>query len=475
MVFSSVIFIFAFLPLLCGLYFIANKSGRNYILLVFSLVFYAWGEPKIIVIMLIIVMLDYFMEAGLGVVYRQGSAYQKLLARILLAATLLSNVGLLVYYKYSVFFIENINHIFSQNISVPDIVLPIGISFFTFQSMSYVFDVYRKDVEAQYNPFYVLLYVSLFPQLVAGPIVRYKTVESEIADRRVTVTDITEGLERFIIGLAKKLVIANKTGELADLIYNGDFLSTPTMWLGTIAYTLQIYFDFSAYSDMAIGLGRIFGFHFEENFNFPYIAKSVTEFWRRWHISLSTWFRDYIYIPLGGNRCSAVRNVFNMLAVWLVTGFWHGASWNFILWGLYYFIFLFLEKYVFRKLLDKIPSFVSHIYTLLIVVFGWVLFRAETLIECKTYIKTMLVPSVSEDAWQYTAIYLEKYGLFLLLGLLFSMPVYPYAKKLMNQLLKRRYLLTKKALKYATLLALFYISVLYLVNSTYNPFIYFRF
>jgi alginate O-acetyltransferase complex protein AlgI len=425
--------------------------------------------------MIAVVMIDYLTAAGIGQVYKRAGAHSRLYAGLLLAASLISNVGVLIYYKYTTFVLENISELFSLNLSIPKIVLPIGISFFTFQAMSYVIDVYRKDVAAQNNPFYVLLYVSLFPQLIAGPIVRYKTVENEIIERTISLTDVTEGLERFIIGLAKKLIIANKTGELADQIFNGSFLSTPTMWLAAIAYTFQIYFDFSAYSDMAIGLGRVFGFHFEENFDFPYISKSITEFWRRWHISLSTWFRDYIYIPLGGNRCSVFRNVMNMFIVWLITGFWHGASWNFVLWGLYYFIFLILEKFLFKRILDKIPAVFSHIYTLGIVLFGWVLFRAETLGQCKIYIKTMLIPYAGEEAWQYMWMYLEKYGLFLLLGFLFSMPVYRTLIRLVNRFLKHRFLSAKRALKYAVLFALFYISVLYLVNSTYNPFIYFRF
>ena len=317
MVFSSAVFLFGFLPLLLGLYFLAKDKYRNYILLIFSLIFYGFGGPKLLVMMIAVVMIDY-LAARLVDKYENNK-----IRKLIMFLTVVLNIGTLFYFKYTGFTVEIINRLVNLNIPVPQIVLPIGISFYTFQAMSYVIDVYRREVKAQKNPFNVLLYVSMFPQLVAGPIVRYKTVAEEIEKRQVTLGGFTLGLERFIFGLAKKLIIANNTGKLADTIFEAEILATPMAWLGAIAYALQIYFDFSAYSDMAIGLGKMFGFNFEENFNYPYISKSITEFWRRWHISLSTWFRDYVYIPLGGNRKGIKRQILNLFIVWSLTGILH--------------------------------------------------------------------------------------------------------------------------------------------------------
>ena len=465
MVFSSSIFLFGFLPLLLGLYFLAKDKYRNYILLFFSLLFYGFGGPKLLILMIILVFIDYFSAILLN------SIKLKKFKKFIFIFTIILNVGVLFYFKYMGLVIDIINRLASFNIPVPDIVLPIGISFYTFQSLSYVIDVYRKEVKVQKNFFNLLLYVSMFPQLVAGPIVRYSTIDEEISKRKITIDSFTYGFERFIFGLAKKLIIANNVGHLADTIFGLTNLTTPIAWLGVIAYTLQIYYDFSAYSDMAIGLGKLFGFNFEENFNYPYISKSVTEFWRRWHISLSTWFRDYIYIPLGGNKKGIKRQIINLFIVWCLTGIWHGAAVNFLLWGLYYFIFLMLEKFVLKKYLDKMPSFISHIYTIFIVMIGWVLFRCDGLNECMQVIKVMFNFSVNDLTNKYLLLYLEKYGLYLFLGVILSIPIFPKIRK---------YMVNKKnifchCIYYGFVFVILFLSIIFLSQASYNPFIYFRF
>ena len=421
MVFSSAIFIFGFLPLLLICYFLTPKNKRNYTLLIFSLIFYGFGEPVFLFVMIAIVMIDYL--SGILI-----DKYEKQKKAVLILSLIL-NLGLLFYYKYTGFFLDTVNTLFNLRLPVPEIVLPIGISFFTFQALSYVIDVYKKEVKVQKNPLYILLYVSMFPQLIAGPIVRYQTVEDEITKREYSWENIAYGIERFVIGFAKKLIISNHMGRLADIIFQGTGLTTDVAWIGAISFTLQIYFDFSGYSDMAIGLGRILGFHFNENFNYPYISKSITEFWRRWHISLSTWFRDYVYIPLGGNRKGALRHIFNMFVVWFLTGFWHGASFNFILWGLYYFVFLLLEKYVFNKIFKNIPSVLKHIYALIIIIFGWVLFNCTNLEQCVYYIKTMIVPNITKQSIELSKIYIDEYGIYFIFGILFSTPIYKIVRK----------------------------------------------
>lgn len=475
MVFSSTIFIFGFLPLLVAVYFVAREKARNYILLLFSLIFYAWGGPKFLLVMVLVVLIDYVMAIGID--YFKNKKWIAA-SKACLIFSILSNIGILGFYKYTKFLLQNIKMLFHWEIAIPDIILPIGISFFTFQALSYVIDVYKQDAEVQKNFFYVLLYVSLFPQLVAGPIVRYKTVDKEIAKRSITQQDIVDGIERFILGFAKKVILANKLGELADSIYNtSDNLYMLTIWLAAAAYMLQIYFDFSAYSDMAIGLGRIFGFHFMENFDFPYISKSVTEFWRRWHISLSTWFRDYIYIPLGGNRYSKKRWFFNLLIVWLLTGIWHGAAWNFIMWGMYYFTFLIIEKVFLARYLKKLPSFFQHLYALFIIFIGWILFRIESIHGILQIFKIMFSFNVNKVSIKLMSLYLCKYGIYLAFAIIFSMPIHRYIKTKISIFLSKYK--TKKnkviCIYYGLLLLLFFITILFLVNSTYNPFIYFRF
>lgn len=466
MVFSSTIFVFLFLPLVLLCYFLAPKKLKNYILLFFSLVFYIFGGPKFLLVLLFVVLIDY-----IGAILINKTNKKKLF----LILTLILNIATLVYFKYTGFFLENVNNIFGLNITIPDIVLPIGISFYTFQAMSYVIDVYRNKVSLQKNYLTLLLYVSLFPQLVAGPIVRYETIEQELKVRKTTFEDVEYGIRRFILGLAKKVIIANQMGALADTIFASSDISTPVAWLGAIAYMFQIYFDFSAYSDMAIGLGRIFGFKFLENFNFPYISKSITEFWRRWHISLSTWFRDYVYIPLGGNRKGIKRQIINLFIVWLLTGFWHGAEWNFVIWGLYYFIFLMLEKFVFNKVLAKTPNVIRHIYTLFIVLIGWVIFRCESLDSIKTMFTSMFTLKITEFSLNELLIYLETYAIYFILAIIFSMPVYYKIVDKINSLKEGKLKLALNILHYGSLIVIFIITIMFLAYSSYNPFIYFRF
>lgn len=466
MVFSSTIFVFLFLPLVLLCYFLAPKKLKNYILLFFSLVFYIFGGPKFLLVLLFVVLIDY-----IGAILITKTNKKKLF----LILTLILNIATLVYFKYTGFFLENVNNIFGLNITIPDIVLPIGISFYTFQAMSYVIDVYRNKVSLQKNYLTLLLYVSLFPQLVAGPIVRYETIEQELKVRKTTFEDVEYGIRRFILGLAKKVIIANQMGALADTIFASSDISTPVAWLGAIAYMFQIYFDFSAYSDMAIGLGRIFGFKFLENFKFPYISKSITEFWRRWHISLSTWFRDYVYIPLGGNRKGIKRQIINLFIVWLLTGFWHGAEWNFVIWGLYYFIFLMLEKFVFNKVLAKTPNVIRHIYTLFIVLIGWVIFRCESLDSIKTMFTSMFTLKITEFSLNELLIYLETYAIYFILAIIFSMPVYYKIVDKINSLKEGRLKLALNILHYGSLIVIFIITIMFLAYSSYNPFIYFRF
>lgn len=461
MVFSSSIFVFCFLPILILLYFLLPKRFNNTILLVFSIIFYIFGGVKFLFILLLTVFISYLG----GLLIDKYKDHKKLI----LIGTIILNLLFLIYFKYTNFFVENINTIFKTNIKLWSIVMPIGISFYTFQSLSYVIDVYKKSVGVQKNYFLLLLYVSLFPQLVAGPIVRYETIEKEITNRHTSVDDFCYGLERFILGLAKKVIIANKMGQLADIIFDDISFTTPIIWLGAIAYTMQIYFDFSAYSDMAIGLGRIFGFHFLENFNFPYIATSITDFWRRWHISLSTFFRDYVYIPLGGNKKGVFRQIINMAVVWFLTGMWHGASWNFILWGLYYLVFLILEKFVLNKVLQKIPNFFKHIITLLIIIVGWLLFRIEDLTVFKEAFVSLFNFNITSTSLSIARIYIETYYVYFIVAFIFSTPIYYVICKKLD---KYKWFIV---LKYFGLLCLFILTIAFLAQSSYNPFIYFRF
>lgn len=466
MVFSSAIFVFLFLPLVLLCYFLSPRKLKNYVLLFFSLVFYIFGGPKFLLVLLAVVLIDY---VGAILIHKTNKK------KLFLILTITCNILVLVYFKYTGFFLENVNSIFGLKITIPKIVLPIGISFYTFQAMSYVIDVYRNKVKLQKNFLTLLLYVSLFPQLVAGPIVRYETIEDELNNRKETFNDISEGIKRFILGLAKKVIIANQMGLLADTIFGLNELSTPVAILGGIAYMFQIYFDFSAYSDMAIGLGRIFGFKFLENFNFPYISKSITEFWRRWHISLSTWFRDYIYIPLGGNRKGIKRQIINMLIVWLLTGFWHGAEWNFVLWGLYYFIFLVLEKFVLNKFLDKLPNVLKHVYAIVVIYFGWILFRCDSMELLKHYFNALFSFNFSAMSFNEILIYLESYYVYFILAIIFSTPVYYKLVEKISSVKNKKLKLVLDIIHYLGLIVIFIITIMFLAYSSYNPFIYFRF
>lgn len=471
MVFSSVNFIFAFLPLLFAAYFLIPKKfrkARNLILLLFSLFFYAYGEPRYVLVMLASIFVNYMFGLLIGI--QREKKIQKPIIKSTVALAVIINLGILIYFKYTGFLVENACELFQMNWRIPHIVMPIGISFFTFQGLSYVFDIYYGKVREQRNPLYVALYISLFPQLIAGPIVRYETIAEEIVERRENREDMASGIRRFIIGLGKKMLIANQMGLIADTVFaikTGD-LTLSMAWIGAVAYTFQIYFDFSGYSDMAIGLGRIFGFHFLENFNYPYISRSITEFWRRWHISLSTWFRDYVYIPLGGNRAGKAKHIRNIFLVWLLTGVWHGAAWTFVCWGLYYFVLLMIEKYFLGKYLK---GFVGYFYALLLIVIGWVIFRSDTIIYAWQYIKIMFgaggVPVLNTESLYL----LMEYKAEWILAILCSFPIAKYIAREGQGKLKPVYNIGQTVF----VIIVFALSVLYLVNCSFNPFIYFRF
>ena len=461
MVFSSYTFLFYFLPPLLILYYLIPRrslGGRNLVLLAFSLFFYFAGGPRHLPLMLLSIAINYV--GGLLCAKRR---------RWALVLTMAVNLGLLGWFKYAGFVGENLQAL-GLPLSVPEVVLPIGISFFTFQGMSYVIDVYRGDTPPAKNPLQVALYIALFPQLVAGPIVRYTTVAEELVSRRETFDDFAAGALRFSFGLAKKMLLANNLSLMADEAFSTAPIGAAAAWLGAIAYTGQIYFDFSGYSDMAIGLGRMFGFHFEENFNYPYLSKSVTEFWRRWHMSLSGWFRDYVYIPLGGSRAGTAKQVRNILLVWTLTGLWHGAAWNFLLWGLYFGILLLGEKFWWGKALERAPSPLRHLYAMVIVVLGWVLFRCEGLSAVGSYLGAMF--GLSGAGWGQALYFLRQYGVFLVVGAVASLPV----KDALRAALQRRK--AERAIQWGSALAglgLLGLSFLQLISSTANPFIYYRF
>lgn len=473
MLFSSLIFIFIFLPTVIFFYYISPKKLRNFVLLIFSLFFYGYGEPKYLSIMLLSIAINYTM-GFLVDRYR----HSKNKAKFFVFLSILLNLSIIGYYKYADFAIENFNRLFNFSLPMMNIIMPIGISFFTFQGLSYVIDVYRGNGKVQKNPFNVALYISLFPQLIAGPIVRYETVADQINNRKETVEKFSYGIERFILGLSKKVLIANTVGLIADQIFELQIveLSTLLAWIGIVSYTFQIYFDFSGYSDMAIGLGSMFGFKFLENFNYPYISKNITVFWRRWHISLSTWFRDYVYIPLGGNRVKNHRHLINIFIVWFLTGLWHGAAWNFILWGLYYGCILVIEKNFLGKFIERLPRVFQHLYTILIVILGWLLFRADSIGHAKSYFLVMFglkSPVLIDSQAIY---YLVENKFIFIIAFVASMPVYPkLMEKIENITVNGLRIFLVDYLKVFILILLFLTSVMYLVNSTFNPFIYFRF
>ena len=469
MLFSSTTFIFMFLTLLLILYFpIKNIKYRNIILLIFSLIFYSWGEPKYIFLMLITVLIAYVFGLLIDK-YRNDKKKSKLFLVISVILILLN----LFIFKYLDFSIGIINSVFKTNIGLTKLVLPIGISFYTFQILSYVIDLYWGKVGVQKNYFRLLLYVSFFPQLIAGPIVRYETVEKEISDRKTTLDGFISGFKRFIWGLAKKVIVANNVAIFCDYVYNNySSYGSNILWVAAVCYTLQIYFDFSGYSDMAIGLGKMFGFNFLENFNYPYIATSITDFWRRWHISLSTFFRDYVYIPLGGNRVSKIKFIRNIFIVWLLTGIWHGASYNFILWGLYYAILLLIEKLFTGKYIEKLPKVLKILYSLFFITVGWVIFRVENINDLILVIKKMF----SFNNTSFITLFNNNATListipYIILGIFLSLPIDKWFKTKVDK--SNGIVLT--LIEDLILGVLFGISVMFLVSNSYNPFIYFRF
>lgn len=468
MLFSSMTFVFMFLPIVCSVYFLARKDLQNYILLIASILFYAWGEPRYLAIMILTILVNYI---GANYINRSRNIKHR---KHLLFATILTDLGFLFYFKYFNFMLENIYALFGIGGKFINVVMPIGISFYTFQAMSYVIDVYRKDVKAERDIYKLALYITLFPQLVAGPIVKYHDVDKQISKRDTSFDKVAYGVKRFIIGLAKKMLLANTFGEVADKIFNQsvEAFDTATAWIGAFAYSLQLFYDFSGYSDMAIGLGAIFGFKFLENFNYPYISRSITEFWRRWHISLSSWFKEYLYIPLGGNRISPTRTYTNLFIVFLATGFWHGAQWNFIFWGLWHGMFIIFEKYTnwHKKEGGLKIKLCQHIYTIFAFVIGWVMFRAENMEYAVNYIKNMFGLIDEHKNMYKIPYYIDNLEIVAFaVGVLCAMPVF---KEILNVIPKNKVLHT---IINIWLMVLFVVSISSIAASTYNPFIYFRF
>ena len=470
MVFSSIPFIFFFLPVFLILYYLVPYKVKNILLLIFSLIFYAWGEPIYILLMIFSSVVDY-TNGRMIEKYAQNNQKRK---NLFLIISIIVNLSLLGFFKYADFLIGSINSLLNINIPLLELGLPIGISFFTFQTMSYSIDVYRGDVKAEHNFLDFMTYVSMFPQLIAGPIVRYEEVAKELKNRSITPQGFADGMIRFLQGLFKKVLIANNIGYLfviASSMPNNE-MSVVMSWLGILAYTFQIYFDFSGYSDMAIGMGKMLGFTYPENFNHPYISKSITEFWRRWHISLSSFFKDYVYIPLGGSRVKKIINVRNILIVWMLTGLWHGASWNFVLWGLYYGVLLLLEKFVFNKILEKTPNWFKHFYTMFLVVVGWMIFAFDDMTILKEYASMMFGVGGVSFINNHALYYLKNYLIIFILAIIFSMPVYKLAKEKLSKVKNTKSVFIVSLIIYTVL---FIVVVSYLVNDTYNPFLYFRF
>ncbi len=467
MLFSSIPFLFYFLPLVLVLYCTAPRFMKNTVLLVVSLFFYFWGEPKYTLLMLLTITICY--EAGIQIENFRG----KPLAKVFLWIGVGASVLFLAFFKYADFFIENVNALFGVSVPLLKLALPVGISFYTFQSLSYVIDVYRGDVPAQKNYINLATYVVLFPQLIAGPIVRYSDINEDLETRTHSMEKFSAGAFRFTVGLAKKILIADQLGKLCDIFRASESPSVLFYWMYAIAASLQIYFDFSGYSDMAIGLGKIFGFRFLENFNYPYISKSITEFWRRWHMSLGSWFRDYVYVPMGGNRCSTPRWLFNIFVVWMFTGFWHGASWNFVLWGVYFAIFLILEKLWLGKILKKLPAVLSHVYLLFMVLVSFVIFGAPSLGGILTDLGGMFgalnIPAVNSE----TLYYLRSYAVIFVFAVIGATPL------VKNTAIK--FAESEKTKKIANILeapvmiALLLVVTAYLVDGSFSPFLYFRF
>ena len=471
MLFSTTTFILIFLPIVIFIYYgllRKTKMAKNVFLLLASIIFYAWGEPYFVIIMLLSIIVNWLLGLLINK-YRN----EKIKSKIIIITMLIFNLGILGIFKYLGFIMENINNLFNIHMPVPNIMLPIGISFFTFQAISYVIDVYKNNAKVQKNLLNMGLYISFFPQLIAGPIVRYKTIAEQIENRKESFEKFSEGVKRFIKGLAKKVLLSNSLAIVADLTFKmvPSEISVVLAWLGIISYTLQIYFDFSGYSDMAIGLAKMFGFELEENFNYPYISKSITEFWRRWHISLGTWFRDYVYIPLGGNRVGKKRLILNIFIVWFLTGLWHGANWTFIVWGIFYFILLIIEKFTKfdkNKSENIIVNIMKHLYTISFVMIGWVIFRSDNLAQALNYIKCMFGILGNSLCDNQAILYLKEYGFYIILGIIFTIP-------LKEKLILKSTNFMIKLIKILIFISIFIISMSYIIKGTYNPFIYFNF
>ena len=465
MVFSSITFLYYFLPIVLFFYFLVPWKLKNAILLLSSFLFYFYGEPRYCILLLFSSIFHYLIGKWIThCPWKKGKLF-------LLILSLLINFGILFYFKYYNFFIESIHSILPQTFPYLTVTLPIGISFFTFQTASYVIDIYRGKVTSPKNVFQFITYISMFPQLIAGPIVRYETIAKELNKRKCTVKEISLGIQRFVIGLAKKVMLADLLGEFSKILSD----STPTflgLWLRAIANTLQLYFDFSGYSDMAIGLGLIFGFHFLENFNYPLIARSITDFWRRWHISLSSWFRDYLYIPLGGNRVSKIKHIFNLFCVWLATGLWHGASWNFILWGLYFFILLLLEKWFFLSFLNKHKWF-GHLYTVFLIVISFVIFErtdiTDLILTLKGMFKIDTIPLLNQEV----LFYLKEYFVLLLLSIFLATPLLKEEYKKLQE--KKKWKTSLIVLEPIFYIGLFLLCTAFIIDTSFQPFLYFRF
>ncbi len=466
MLFSSISFLYYFLPIVLLAYVIAPKACKNGVLLCASLLFYAWGEPRYVLLMLTVIVAGYC--SGLFLMRCSKERYRKWI----LGISVLFDFGVLAYFKYADFFIENWNRAMGMSVPMLRIALPIGISFYIFQIISYLIDVYRKEAMPQKNIIRLALYISMFPQLIAGPIVRYQLIEKQLDDRMHSVEQFSLGMRRFVLGLGKKVLIANTLGELCDIAKQSQDLSVAYLWLSAIAFALHIYYDFSGYSDMAIGLGNIFGFHFPENFNYPYISRSITEFWRRWHMTLGTWFRDYVYIPLGGNRVKKARWLFNVAVVWMITGFWHGASWNFVAWGLYFAVLLMIEKLWLLNYLEK-KRWIGHVYALFFVVIGFVIFNADSMTEVVSSMRGLFgfggIELVSEEFWYY----LKSYCIVFIISMIGATPGPGLCVQKIGQMPKGKQILY--VLEPIGLVLILAVVTGYLVDGSFNPFLYFRF
>lgn len=468
MVFSSLTFLFVFLPLTLGIYYLVPTRYKNAVLFASGIIFYAWGEPIYVWVMVLSTLIDYTA----GRMMHRFDDHQRM-RTVFLLVSIIMNLGLLGVFKYSSFVVENLNPLFSLNLPDPNLPLPIGISFFTFQSMSYTIDLYRRKIKVQKNLITFTTYVTLFPQIVAGPIVRYSEVADELEHRVIGVNTIADGIGIFIKGLAKKVILANSIGAVWTAIKAMDYaeISTATAWIGILAFTFQIYYDFSGYSDMAKGLGRMLGFHFPDNFKHPYISRSVSEFWRRWHITMSEWFKSYVYFPLGGSRCAAWKKYRNIFIVWMLTGLWHGASWNFVLWGLYFGVLLILERLFLQKLLDKLPRVLQTAYTFLLVVFGWVLFEMTDLSQLGRFFSVLFGISGTGFADHYAVFTLLNN---LVLFILCAVGSTTLADRMLVKM-SRKYHRTTAVVLPILQTALFLVCIAFLVNATYNPFLYFNF